>query len=335
MEKLILAIDIGGTNIVFAGVKPDGEIVFRDSIQTRDFYSFQNMVSRLYEEAETHLLKLSTSFFAIGIGAPNGNLKTGRVEYAPNLPWHGIIDVKNGFEQKFGIPSFVNNDANAAAIGEMIFGNAKGLNDFVVITLGTGLGSGIVVNGELLAGKSGFGGEFGHTIVEHDGRKCGCGQNGCLETYASATGIKLTVNQLIDSGKYKSSLAELADASGKDITLAARNGDELAIEAFEITGRYLGRALANYTTIFDPEAIILFGGLSNAGDLLFEPTKRYMEQNLMPLFKNTVKIIPSALQGSDAALLGAAAWALKSLNKSSNENNKLEIGADISVGINA
>lgn len=244
----------------------------------------------------------------VGVGAPNGNYYNGTIENPPNLNW-GLVNVKEDIKKYINVPVAVTNDANAAALGEMKFGAAKDMKNFVEITLGTGLGSGIVVNGELVYGHDGFAGELGHTNVKQNGRLCGCGNKGCLETYVSAPGIKRTVFKLLSIVKSESNLRDVSfnNLDSKIIYDAAREGDIIALEAFDYTARILGLALADTVAYLSPEAIILFGGLANAGDLIIAPVKHYMEENLFGAFKNKVKIIPSGLPEGDAAILGSSA----------------------------
>jgi glucokinase len=245
----------------------------------------------------------------IGIGAPNANYYRGTVENPPNLNWKGVVDVSALVRKYYDLPVAVTNDANAAALGEMLYGAAKGMKDFIVITLGTGLGSGIVSRGELVYGADGFAGEIGHTIVDPQGRECGCGQRGHLETYASATGICRTVSELVSLRRTESELRSIAprDLTSRMIAVAADRGDEIAKEAFEITGRILGMKLADSVAHLSPEAIILFGGLAAAGPLIFDPTKRSLEEHLLPIYRNKVKLLPSGLKEGDTAVLGASA----------------------------
>lgn len=248
----------------------------------------------------------------IGVGAPNGNFYTGNIEYAPNLPWSGIIPIAKMMSDKFQLPVTLTNDANAAAIGEMMYGAAKGMRDFIMITLGTGVGSGIVANGQVMYGHDGFAGELGHTIVIPDGRMHqGTGKRGSLESYASATGVRLTALEMLENST-EDSLLRTADKETLDSKVvydAAIKGDKLAMEIFEFTGKILGLALANAVMFSSPEAIILFGGLTKSGDLILKPTRRHMEENLIQVFQNKVKILVSHLKESDAAILGASALA--------------------------
>ncbi len=307
---IVLGIDIGGTNTVFGFVDEKGKCVAESSIPTNSNEPADVLLKRLHLKVdelystvhETHKL------VGIGIGAPNANYFKGTVELPPNLKW-GIVNVLEIVKKYYDLPSAITNDANAAAIGEMQFGAAKGMKDFIVITLGTGLGSGIVVNGQLVYGADGFAGEIGHTIVDPDGRDCGCGRKGCLETYCSASGIRRTVYELIATTNIQSELRNISfnKLTAKDIADAATKGDKLALLAFDYTAKVLGLKLADAVAHLSPEAIILFGGLALAGDLIFKPTKKYMEEFMLNIFKNKVKLVPSAISGSNAAVLGAAA----------------------------
>lgn len=305
-----IGIDIGGTNSVMGIVDKMGNIIFETSISTHDFEDVREFVATCYAHLSEAIHQIGVDQFkGIGIGAPNGNYYKGTIEFAPNLRWKGIIPLAELFSNQFNLPATVTNDANAAAIGEMMHGAAKGMNDFIMVTLGTGVGSGFVANGKMIYGHDGFAGELGHVIVERDGRLCGCGRHGCLETYASATGIVRTVHELLQRHNTPSELRALEKIQSKDIYLAATHGDALALEAFEFTGTILGTCLANAVAITSPEAIILFGGLAQAGHLIFEPTQRAMEENLLAIYKNKVKLLPSELRESDAAILGTASLA--------------------------
>ena len=305
-----IGIDIGGTNSVMGIVDKMGNIVFETSISTHDFEDVREFVATCYAHLSEAIHKIGIDLIkGIGIGAPNGNYYHGTIEFAPNLRWKGIIPLADLFSNQFNLPATVTNDANAAAIGEMMHGAAKGMNDFIMVTLGTGVGSGFVANGKMIYGHDGFAGELGHVIVEHKGRLCGCGRHGCLETYASATGIVRTVHELLHVSKTPSLLRNIEKIESKDIYLAATQGDALALEAFEFTGTILGTCLANAVAITSPEAIILFGGLAQAGHFIFEPTQRAMEANLLAIYKNKVKLLPSELRESDAAILGTASLA--------------------------
>ena len=305
-----IGIDIGGTNSVMGIVDKMGNIIFETSISTHDFEDVREFVATCYAHLSEAIHQIGVDQFkGIGIGAPNGNYYKGTIEFAPNLRWKGIIPLAELFSNQFNLPATVTNDANAAAIGEMMHGAAKGMNDFIMVTLGTGVGSGFVANGKMIYGHDGFAGELGHVIVERNGRLCGCGRHGCLETYASATGIVRTVHELLQRHNTPSELRALEKIQSKDIYLAATHGDALALEAFEFTGTILGTCLANAVAITSPEAIILFGGLAQAGHFIFEPTQRAMEENLLAIYKNKVKLLPSELRESDAAILGTASLA--------------------------
>lgn len=315
MENVVIGIDIGGTNSVFAIVNQEGEILKKGHISTKDYPVFEKYAQALYNSVMAEFNSHALNLKGIGIGAPNGNYYNGTIEFAPNLDWEGVVNLSESFEALFNVPVFVTNDANAAALGEMMFGGARDMKEFMVITLGTGLGSGIVVNGNLVYGHDGFAGELGHVIVKADGRYCGCGRRGCLETYSSVTGLKKNVLALLHDHDYESPLKDLKydDLSGKVIEEYALQGDEVAQQAFEMAGEYLGKALANAVAVTSPEAIFIFGGLAQAGELIFKPVKYHMEKNLLNIYKNKVKILPSLLPGADAAILGAAALAWKEL----------------------
>ncbi|MEG8946379.1 ROK family protein [Rosettibacter firmus] len=320
MSKIttVVGIDIGGTNTVFGFIDKRGKCYYEKSIPTKAEEKAELLFQRLFLEINKAQKKLEKKIevAGIGIGAPNANYYKGTVENPPNLKW-GTVDILKLIKKHTTLPSVITNDANAAALGEMLFGTAKGMKNFIVITLGTGLGSGIVVDGKLVYGADGFAGELGHTIVDPDGRQCGCGRKGCLETYASASGIKRTAFELMASTLTPSRLRKIPfdKLCSKDIYDAARKGDKLALECFDITARILGYKLADTVAHLSPEAIILFGGLVSAGELLIKPVKKYMEENLLNIFKNKVKILPSALMGKNAAVLGAAALIWNELEK--------------------
>lgn len=302
-----IGIDIGGTNSVMGIVDKMGNILFEAELNTKDFEFIEDFVEASYKALYPQINKFGINEFrGIGIGAPNGNYYQGTIEFAPNLRWKGVLPLAKLFNERFNLETTVTNDANAAAIGEMMHGAAKGMSDFIMVTLGTGVGSGFVANGKMIYGHDGFAGELGHTIAVRDGRICGCGRKGCLETYTSATGIVRTANEFLETKNTTSSLRNLADISSKDIYDAAVNGDFLALEIFEFTGKILGQSLADAIAITSPEAIILFGGLAQAGKFIFEPTRKYMEQNLLKIYQGKVKLLPSELKESDAAILGAA-----------------------------
>jgi len=317
ITQIVLGLDIGGTNADFAFIDREGRILYKANIPKTEFNTANSFVQLVKKKAQEAMANIKGDIVikAIGIGAPNGNYYRGTIEFAPNMKWEGIIPIAEYFRMAFGVPCFLTNDANAAAIGEMMFGNAKNVDNFIMITLGTGLGSGIVANGRLVYGHDGFAGELGHIIVKEDGRQCGCGRKGCLETYASVTGIKRTVVKMLEKGKFKSELEGLSynQLSGKMIEEAAIRGDELALEAFAYTGSILGKALANAVAFTSPKLIVMFGGLAQAGDLIIKPTKHEMENTLLRIYKSKVSIIPSGLKGNEAALLGAAALAWKEM----------------------
>lgn len=309
-KSLAIGIDIGGTNTVFGFVNKEGEIICEASITTCAEKDAEQLFERLFTEIDKFFAKYKNDFklIGVGIGAPNANYYKGTIEAPPNLNW-GIVNVFDIVKRYSSLPVILTNDANAAAIGEMTFGAAKGMKNFIEITLGTGLGSGIVLDGKLVYGQDGFAGEIGHTIMDPNGRKCGCGRKGCLETYASATGLKKTVVELAAINKYKSKLCNKSfeELTAKEIAIAAKEGDRLALDAFDFTAKMLGLRLADSVAYLNPEAIILFGGLVLAGELLLHPTKKYMEKYLLNIFKNKVKLLPSELLASNAAILGASA----------------------------
>ncbi|MBL7772627.1 MAG: ROK family protein [Chitinophagaceae bacterium] len=308
MSRFRLGIDIGGTNTTFGIVDASGKIVAKSSISTRGHNSPETFVAALFEEYKKAFDRtLQDGVTHIGVGAPNGNYYTGNIEFAPNLEWKGVIRLAELIEAQFQRPTKVSNDANAAAMGEMMYGAAQGMKDFIMVTLGTGVGSGFVANGQVIYGHDGFAGELGHVIAVRDGRQCGCGRKGCLETYTSATGIVKTVYEFLTKDSRATPLREKQDITAKDIYDAACLGDAMALEIFDYTGKILGQTLADAVAITSPEAIILFGGLAQAGDYIMNPTRNYMEENLLHIFKNKVKLIPSLLKESDVAILGAAA----------------------------
>lgn len=312
MKEVSVGIDIGGTNSAFGIVDREGHVLIEGNLSTKNYEKVEDYVAQMHEHIRESLSNLEekVDLKGIGIGAPNGNYHNGTVEYAPNLDWEGIVPLQEMFEKYYKQPVRVTNDANAATIGEKMFGGAQTIDDFIVITLGTGLGSGIVVNGNLVYGHDGFAGEIGHTFVYPDsGRQCGCGRRGCLETYASATGIKRTAFELMADSTNNSELRDINynDLTSSQIYEAAKKGDQIALEAFEITGRLLGIKLADAVAHTSPKAIFLFGGLVNAGDYIFEPTRRHFEENVLNIFSQKVRILPSQLTEKNGAILGAAA----------------------------
>jgi glucokinase len=317
-QPLAIGIDIGGTGTKFGIVDRDANVLFSGEISTKKHTEVNSFIDELHTALSELIEKAGGigRMKGIGVGAPNGNYYTGTIEYAPNLPWKGIIPLAKLMENKFKLPVTLTNDANAAAIGEMMYGAAKGMKDFIMITLGTGVGSGIVANGKVIYGHDGFAGELGHTIVIPDGRfHPGTGKKGSLEIYASATGVTLTAVEMLEKSKEESLLRKVPKEKldSKAVYDAAIQGDKLALEIFEFTGKILGLALANAVMFSSPEAIILFGGLTKAGDLILKPTRENMEANLIQVFQNKVKILVSHLKESDAAILGASAlvWEMK------------------------
>ncbi len=317
MKEFCIGIDIGGTNTVFGVVDINGNFIAENSIPTKKYQTIEEFIEALSKAINYSLAQIGGNYIlkGIGIGAPNGNYHNGTIEYAPNLNWKGIVPIADLLNKQFHVPVVLTNDANAAAMGEMIYGAAKGLKDFIVITLGTGLGSGFVVDGKIVYGHDGFAGELGHVIYDPEGRLCGCGRKGCLETYASATGIVKTVFELLNKSGEKSLLRAIdkEKLNSKDIYEAAIQGDKIALEAFDFTALVLGRKLADAVAITSPEAIFLFGGLALSGDYILVPTKKYMEENLLKIYQNKVRVELSGLMGKNAAILGAAALIWKEI----------------------
>ncbi len=318
-KPYVVGIDIGGTNTVFGIVDARGTVLASSSIKTQKHADINDYISELHEEL-TKLMVANDAedkIAGIGIGAPNANYFTGIIADCVNLPWPTPIPLADLVYEKFGIPVAITNDANAAAIGEMTYGVARGMKDFIMITLGTGVGSGIVVNGQLVYGHDGFAGELGHVIVKrNNGRTCGCGRSGCLEAYASATGVARTAREFLDARANEPSALRALDIdsiTSKDVYDAAIAGDKLAKDVFDFTGNILGEAFADFITFSSPEAIILFGGLAKSGDLLLKPLKESLDKNTISIFKGKVKILLSELKESDAAVLGASAlgWEAK------------------------
>ncbi|BDQ10974.1 ROK family protein [Sediminibacterium sp. TEGAF015] len=318
MEPLAIGIDIGGTGTKYGIVDRVGNLLFSGEMSTRNHMEVMPYIDDLYENIAPLIEQAGGigRIKGIGIGAPNGNYYKNTIEYAANLPWKGIIPFGKMAEDKFKLPVVLTNDANAAAIGEMMYGAAQGMNDFIMITLGTGVGSGIVANGKLVYGHDGFAGELGHTIIIPDGRLHeGTQKKGSLESYASATGVRLSAIEFLQKSDKPSLLRNIPfnEIDSKKVYEAAIEGDELAKEIFEFTGKILGMALANFVMFSSPEAIVLFGGLTKAGDFILKPTREHMEANLIQVFENKVKILVSHLKESDAAILGASAlvWEMK------------------------
>lgn len=311
MKEIAIGIDIGGTNTIIGIVDKQGNILQKASLFTKRYKKVNHFVDELSNKLKVLFNKVNKEYQlkGIGIGAPNANFYKGTIENAPNLKWKGIIPLAKMMQEKLNVPVWLTNDANAAALGEMLYGGAKSMKDFLFITLGTGLGSGIVSNGKLICGHDGFAGEIGHTIVVENGRLCGCGRKGCLETYASASGIKRSVIELLSKTNKASVLRDVKNAkiSSKLIYESAKKGDIISLEAFDFTAKILGKALANSVAHTSPEAIFLFGGLANAEDLLLKPVKESMEANLFNIYKNKVQILPSQLKSGKAAILGASA----------------------------
>lgn len=311
-KPYVLGIDIGGTNTVFGIVDARGTVIASGAIKTKKHPVFDDYLDELYAEAS----KLITANDAegkiggIGVGAPNANYYTGKIENAANLIWKGVLPLSQGLADRFGIPVAVTNDANAAAIGEMTYGAARGMRDFIMITLGTGVGSGVVCNGQMVYGADGLAGELGHIIARRGGRLCGCGRSGCLETYCSATGVVRTALEFLDASPAVPSLLRNipgADLTSKDVYDAAIAGDPIAQSVYEFTGRVLGESLADFAAFTSPEAFILFGGLAKAGELLFKPMREAFEKNALNFHKGKIKILLSELKEADAAVLGASA----------------------------
>ena len=311
VKPYVVGMDIGGTNTVFGIVDQDGNVVCQDSVKTKAYPIIEDYVNAIGEKLDVLIESVGgkDKINGMGVGAPNGNYYTGNIEFAPNLSWKGIVPLAKLFGERIGVPCKLTNDANAAAIGEMTYGAAKGMKHFIMITLGTGVGSGIVIDGKLVYGHGGFAGELGHVIAVPDGRLCGCGRKGCLETYCSATGIVRTAKEVLTSSYDPSMLRNIPESelTSKDIFDCAMAGDAIAKDIFQKTGELLGKSLANFTAFSSPEAFIIFGGLAKAGDLIFKPVKEAMEENMLAVFKNKVKVLPSQLKDADAAVLGASA----------------------------
>ena len=314
IKPYVIGLDLGGTNSVFGIVDSRGDIKSTTAIKTQGYETVDEYVEASVEALQIIIDQVGgiEKIKSMGIGAPNGNYYTGTIEFAPNLSWghNGIVPLAKMFSDKLGIPVALTNDANAAAIGEMTYGVARGMKNFIVITLGTGVGSGIVINGQLVYGSDGFAGELGHVIMNRvNGRPCGCGRKGCLEAYCSATGVARTARELIETTDEPSLLRDMpaADITSLDVSIAASKGDALAKRIYEFTGNMLGEACADFAAFSSPEAFIFFGGLTKAGALLMDPIKKAYEENVLNIFKGKAKFLVSGLDGSSAAVLGASA----------------------------
>lgn len=314
MKPYVIGLDLGGTNSVFGIVDVCGDIKATTAIKTTGFRNAEDYVKAAVEALKVIIKDVGgiETIRSMGIGAPNGNYYKGTIEYAPNLPWaHDVIvPLADMFSEALGIPVALTNDANAAAIGEMTYGIARGLKNFIMITLGTGVGSGIVIDGHLVYGSDGFAGELGHIIMRpENGRLCGCGRMGCLETYCSATGVARSARELLSATKRPSLLRDLKleNITSLDVAICADKGDELSKEIYEFTGNMLGEACANFAAFSSPEAFVFFGGLTKAGDLLLKPIRESYERHVLNLYKGKVNFLVSSLEGSSAAVLGASA----------------------------
>ena len=314
IKPYVIGLDLGGTNSVFGIVDSRGDIKATTAIKTQGYETVDEYVEASVEALQIIIDQVGgiEKIKAMGIGAPNGNYYTGTIEFAPNLSWghNGIVPLAKMFSDKLGIPVALTNDANAAAIGEMTYGVARGMKNFIVITLGTGVGSGIVINGQLVYGSDGFAGELGHVIMNRvNGRPCGCGRKGCLEAYCSATGVARTARELIETTDEPSLLRDMpaANITSLDVSIAASKGDALAKRIYEFTGNMLGEACADFAAFSSPEAFIFFGGLTKAGALLMDPIKKAYEENVLNIFRGKAKLLVSSLNGSEAAVLGASA----------------------------
>lgn len=319
MKEIAVGIDIGGTFTKYGIVDGEGNCLVDGTISSTDNKDIHDFLLQLKTAIDKSLNSLQepVNMVGVGIGAPKGNFYKGTIEHASNLNWEGIVPIIQLFQNHYNVPMFLTNDANAAAIGEMVYGGAKNMKNFIVITLGTGLGSGLVVDGKLVYGHDGFAGELGHLTVERGGRMCATGRRGSLETYVSATGIKRTIFHLLADSLHESEFRNVTfnQLTAMMISDAAKKGDKIALEAFELTGKYLGEALSDTVAHTSPEAIFLFGGLANSGDLIFEPTKRHLEKSLLQIFQNKVKILPSGLTETNAAVMGASALVWKEICK--------------------
>lgn len=320
IKPYVIGLDLGGTNSVFGIVDSRGDIKATTAIKTQSYDNVNDYVKASVDALSVIIDQVGgiSKIKAMGIGAPNANYYSGNIEHAPNLVWgKGIVPLAYMFSQALGIPVAMTNDANAAAVGEMTYGVARGMKNFIMITLGTGVGSGIVIDGNVLYGSDGFAGELGHvTMVREDGRVCGCGRTGCLETYCSATGVARTAREMLANSSEPSLLRGMKpeDITSLDVSIAAGKGDALANKIFEFTGKMLGEACADFATFSSPEAFIFFGGLVKAGDLIMNPIKKAYDAHVMNIFKGKAKFLVSTLDGASAAVLGASAvgWDIKS-----------------------
>ena len=313
-SSYVVGIDVGGQTSKIGVVDARGTVLAQTVIRTDTYDQVEPYIAELAEAVKKLIKESDTEgkVRGIGVGAPNGNYYTGTIENAPNLLWgrQRVEFSKLLSEAMGGLPVALTNDANAAAVGEMTYGAARGMKNFIMITLGTGVGSGIVINGEVVYGHDGFAGELGHTAAVHNnGRVCGCGKTGCLETYASATGVARTAREWLELTDEPSVLRSLDSIASKDVYDAAKEGDKLALKIFEFTGKILGRSFADFIAFSAPEAIVLFGGLARAKEFLTEPIKNSMNEHVLPLWRDKVEIVFSQLKESDAAILGASALA--------------------------
>ena len=319
IKPYVIGLDLGGTNSVFGIVDSRGEIKATTAIKTQGYDKVEDYVNAAVDALQIIIDQVGgiDKIKAMGIGAPNGNFYKGTIEFAPNLSWghDGVVRLADMFRERLGIPVALTNDANAAAIGEMTYGVARGMKNFIVLTLGTGVGSGIVVNGQLVYGCDGFAGELGHvTMRRENGRICGCGRKGCLEAYCSATGVARSARELLFTTDRPSILRDMTpeDITSLDVSIAASKGDQLALDVYKATGEMLGEACADFAAFSSPEAFIFFGGLVKAGDLIMEPIKKSYEEHVLKIFRGKAKFLISGLDGASAAVLGASAigWEL-------------------------